>query len=295
MASKVSALQEFQVVVRQADQVENWFSLAPMKPCRVYISVDETMVVHMSDSWADLSKYEKKSGRWKIYFAKLFPKTNVLWAVSLEKDCIALMYFGKSRLQVEDIWMRRESWKLLRHLVCKELLVVVKWRDVNECQEAEVASFGIRFKADLTVTLLRVDDVDLNVWLRLKAFSIRQKWRLIVVCWLKLFTILDLSLIKKAWVLLKMQSIRFREVVGKTVVAGRACTSIENLRFSQNWWSVWYLIAKRQWRYFRPKSFRSCRVFIRLVRRFLWLFFWKLLLHYGTSVSVRLVLDQLSL
>ena len=187
--------------------------------------------------------------------------------------------------------MRRKSWELLGHLVCKELLVIVKWRDVNECQEAEVASLGIKFKADLTVTLLRVDDVDLNVRLGLKAFSIRQKWRLVVVCWLRLFPIVDLGLVKKAWVLLKMQSIRFREVVGKTIVAGRACTSIEDLRLNQNGWSVWYLIAKRQWRYFWPKSFRSCRVPIRLGRRLLWFFFWKLLLHNGTSISVRLVLD----
>ena len=97
-----------------------------------------------------------------------------------------------------------------------------------------MASFGIKFKADLTVTLLRVDDVDLNVRLGLKAFSIGQKWRLVVVCWLRLFPIVDLSLVKKAWVLLKMQSIRFREVVGKTIVAGRACTSIEDLRLNQN-------------------------------------------------------------
>ena len=85
MAGEVFAFEELEVVVGQTNQVEDSSAIAPMKPCRMNISVHEAVIVHMRHCTSNLSEDEQKSRGRKVGLAELLPQADMLGAVSLEK------------------------------------------------------------------------------------------------------------------------------------------------------------------------------------------------------------------
>ena len=90
----------------------------------------------------------------------------MLRAVCFEEECISFSDLSEGFLKIQQMRMRRQIRELLRHLIREELLIVVERRNVDKSQETQSASHWVILECDLTIALLRVNDVDKYAWRR---------------------------------------------------------------------------------------------------------------------------------
>lgn len=219
MTSKVLPLQKFQVVVRQPNKVENWLAIIPVQSRWVDVAVHKTVVVHVRNCACDLPENQQKSWRGKVCLAELLPQADMLRTVCLEKESVSLGNLGVRLLEVEDVRVRRQVRKLLCKLIGKELLFVEKGRDVNNGEEAETAGLRVILKGDFSVALLRVNDVDQELWLLVPLHDeLGQRCHIRRLAWPYLRRLRRALLLQNARVLLNVVLERAGKVVGEAVV-----------------------------------------------------------------------------
>ena len=63
MTSEIFTFKQFQVVVGQPNEVENWLAVSPMQARRVNVTMHQAVLVHVSDSARQLSEDEEQALR----------------------------------------------------------------------------------------------------------------------------------------------------------------------------------------------------------------------------------------
>ena len=86
MAGKVFALEQLEVIVGQSDQIKNWLAVEPVKPSWMNVSMDQSMVMHMSNCACDLAEQKEKTRCGEVGLAELLPETNVLRAFHFKQE-----------------------------------------------------------------------------------------------------------------------------------------------------------------------------------------------------------------
>lgn len=160
MAGEVSPFRQLEIVVRQANQVEDSLAVAPMEPSRMHVSMHQTMVVHMCHCTRNLSKDKQKPRRRELHLAELLPQTDVRRAVCPEQQGRPLTNDREPLLHVEQVRVRWHRTELVRRLERFLMPTLVKLAQVDECQQAQPAAVRVELDAYLAVELLRVENVD---------------------------------------------------------------------------------------------------------------------------------------
>ena len=109
-----------------------------MKSGRMNITMHQTMLMHMSHCTCQLSEDEKDSWSGEICLTKLLPQDEVLRTFRFEHYGIQVSHIFVWLFQVQDVRVRWNPGDMICHLKCKELLVVVQARNVDEGQQAEL-------------------------------------------------------------------------------------------------------------------------------------------------------------
>ena len=107
MASKVFALEQLKVIVGQSNQIKDRFSVKPMQPCWMDVSMDQSVVMHVCDCACDLAEQKEESRRGEVSFTELLPKADMLRAFHFKQKRVALSYLREWFLQVEQVRVGR--------------------------------------------------------------------------------------------------------------------------------------------------------------------------------------------